>query len=71
MSSKKEIFPRNPLLKYLGKREYVDLDIGKDAEVSDKEILAACKKHLQSLGYLPSEWENYLRLRIQMKKNSK
>ena len=65
--SKEKVFPKKQLFKYLDKKVFGE--VGKDAEVSDKDILAACKKHLQEKGFLPSEWQEYVLDQINLNKN--
>ncbi len=59
---KDKVFPKKALYKFLEK-DFKE-EIGKDAEVEDKDILLACKKHLQEKGFLPTEWEEYVLSRI-------
>ena len=63
--AKTQVFPKKALFKYLNK-DLID-NLGEDAEADDRDIPLACKKHLQEKGYLPSEWEAFLKQKLNNK----
>ena len=55
--SRKDVFPKKPLYKFLGKE--VAAGLNEESEATNEEIELACKKHNDNLGFVPTEWEQF------------